>query len=296
MTPARPSSRSPDPARPGSHPGHRRGQSFPSLYAMSGRLPLPPGARPRRDPDWAEEEALWRRGYRFVAGIDEVGRGCLAGPVVAAAVILPPGWAPLGLRESKLLDPAAREQLAAEIRAGAVAWAIGLVDADVIDRTNILEATLMASQLAAARLSIRPDALLLDALRLPGIELPQRSLPGADRLCVSVAAASVVAKAARDAMMADYDRLYPGYGFATHKGYASPEHRAALDSLGMCPIHRRTFGRCATMDEEHEDGQLDVPRDEGAADAMGDQLDLWLEPNPTTGEGTGRADDGGNRG
>jgi len=296
MTPARPSSRSPDPARPGSDPGHRRGQSFPSLYAPSGRLPLPPGVRPRRDPDWAEEEELWRRGYRFVAGIDEVGRGCLAGPVVAAAVILPPGWAPGGLRESKLLDPAAREHLASEIRAGAVAWAIGLVDAEVIDRTNILEATLMASQLAAARLSVRPDALLLDALRLPGIELPQRSLPGADRLCVSVAAASVVAKTARDAMMADYDRLYPGYGFATHKGYASPEHRAALDCLGMCPIHRRTFGRCATMDEEREDGLLDVLRDEGAADAMGDQLDLWQEPNPTTGEGTGEAHGGGDRG
>ncbi len=264
---------------------------------MSGRLPVPPGARPRRDPDWAEEEALWRRGYRFVAGIDEVGRGCLAGPVVAAAVILPPGWAPGGLRESKLLDPAAREQLAAEIRARAVAWAIGLVDADVIDRTNILEATLMASQLAAARLSVRPDALLLDAIRLPGIELHQRSLPGADRLCASVAAASVVAKTARDALMIEYDRAYPGYGFATHKGYASPEHRVALESLGMCPIHRRTFGTCASMDEEDEDMRLDfLPDGGGAAGRTGDQLDLWQESNPTTGEGTDEVLDGESRG
>jgi ribonuclease HII len=295
MTPARPSFRSPDPARPGSDPGPRRGQSFPSLYAPFGRLPLPPGARPRRDPDWAEEEALWQRGYRFVAGIDEVGRGCLAGPVVAAAVILPPGWAPAGLRDSKLLDPVAREQLAAEIRAGAVAWAIGLVDADVIDRTNILEATLMASQLAAARLAVRPDALLLDALRLPGIELPQRSLAGADRLCVSVAAASVVAKTARDAMMADYDRVYPGYGFATHKGYASPEHRVALESLGLCPIHRRTFGTCAVMGEDDENGELDIllRPDDHAGGPVDDQLDLWQGPDMTTGERAGGAGDGG---
>jgi ribonuclease HII len=211
--------------------------------------------------------------------------------VVAAAVILPPAWAPAGLRESKLLDAAARERLGAEVRAGAVAWAIGVVDADVIDRTNILEATLLASQLAAARLPVRPDALLLDALRLPDLELPQRSLPGADRLCMSVAAASVVAKTARDAMMVGFDRLYPGYGFAAHKGYASPVHRAALDALGMCPIHRRSFGSCASMDRTDDlDGDGDV---DGEADAWedgegqappADQLDLW--PGAGAGEGT----------
>ena len=248
MSAARPRSPTSDPAR--SRPDLRRGQSYPSLFAPTGRLPLPPGARLRREPDWTEEETLWRLGHRFVAGIDEVGRGCLAGPVVAAAVILPPRWTPAGLRDSKLVDSAARERLANEIRARAVAWAIGVVDAPLIDRTNILEATLLASQLAAARLAVRPDALLLDALRLPDIEIPQRSLPDADRLCVSVAAASVVAKTTRDALMVQYDLQYPGYGFAIHKGYASPQHRAALDSLGLCPIHRRSFGSCATVDEE----------------------------------------------
>jgi ribonuclease HII len=242
-----------DPAGTGEPPGSRRGHSYACLYALDGRAPIPRWATPRRDPDWAEEAALWRRGYRFVAGIDEVGRGCLAGPVVAAAVILPPGWAPAGLRDSKLLDAAARERLAAEIRDGAIAWGLGKVEPQLIDGTNILEATLLASQLAAARLPVRPDALLLDALRLPDIELHQRTLPGADRLCVSVAAASVVAKTYRDALMVGYDARFPGYGFAAHKGYASPEHRSALERLGPCAIHRRSFAPCAAAESDDGD-------------------------------------------
>lgn len=230
--------------------------TFASLVAPGGRAPLPSGARLRLDPDWREEAVLWRRGYRLVAGIDEVGRGCLAGPVVAAAVILPPGWAPRGLRESKLLDAPARERLADAIRGRAVAWSLGVVEAELIDRIDILQSTLLASMLAAARLPVHPDALLLDSLHLPGIGLHQRTLVDADRRCASVAAASVVAKVARDRMMTEYAVRYPGYGFEAHKGYASAVHREAIVRLGVCPIHRRTFASC-----------VDVP--------TADQLALW---------------------
>jgi ribonuclease HII len=248
-----------DPGNAVNPTGPRRGSSYASLFAASGRADVPAGLQERRDPDWAEERFLWRRGHRFVAGIDEVGRGCLAGPVVAAAVILPRGWAPTGLRDSKLLDPPTRERLAAEIRQRAVAWAVASVEVGVIDATDILQATILASMLAAARLSVRPDALLLDAMRLPGFDVDQRALPRADRLCVSVAAASVVAKVARDAMMVELDLRYPGYGFSDHKGYASPDHIAALERIGASPAHRRSFARCAE-----------------ASDA--DQLALWGAP------------------
>ena len=243
-------------AAPRTRPAH--GGTFATPFAPGGRAQLPPGARPRLDPDWSEEAALWRRGYRLVAGIDEVGRGCLAGPVVSAAVILPPGWAPAGLRESKLLDAPARERLAVEVRAHAIAWALGVVDAPLIDRIDILQATLLSSMLAAARLPVQPDALLLDSLLLPGVNVHQRALVDADRRCASVAAASVVAKVARDGMMAAYARRFPGYGFEVHKGYASPSHREAIVRLGVSPIHRLTFASC-----------IDVP--------PADQLDLWEE-------------------
>ena len=251
-----PPARNHDPADPEAARGQRRGLSFAALCAPGGRASVPRGVRLRLDTDLVEERVLWARGHRFVAGIDEVGRGCLAGPVVAAAVILPRDWIPSGVRDSKLLDPEARERVAAEIRARAVAWAIAAVEAELIDRINILQATILASTLAAARLSVRPDALLLDALPLPGIGLPQRVLVDADRLCVSVAAASVVAKVARDRFMVAMDARYPGYGFAGHKGYASPEHRDALVVLGASPLHRRSFASLA-----------DLP--------PADQLDLW---------------------
>ena len=195
----------------------------------------------RLDPDSAEEIDLRGHGHRLVAGVDEVGRGCLAGPVVAGAVILEPGWAPEGLRDSKLLRRRERERLDEEIRGRAVAWALGIVEPGVIDRLNILQATLLASQLAVARLAVRPDALLLDALHLPHLCVTQRALVAADRLCVSVAAASVVAKVARDRLMDGYDADYPVYGFARNRGYAAPEHRAAIRAHGPSPIHRRSF-------------------------------------------------------
>ncbi len=201
------------------------------------------------DPNWDEERVLWSRGYRFVAGVDEVGRGCLAGPVVAGAVILPPGWRPDGLRDSKLVDAPTRERLAGEIRRRAVACAVAAVDSTVIDRINILQATLLAAMLAAARLPVRPDALLLDSLCLPEIGIHQRALVDADRLSISVAAASVVAKVYRDALMREQDSRFPGYGFASHKGYACPEHWAAIHSLGPSPLHRLSFAGCLPDDE-----------------------------------------------
>lgn len=246
---------------PGRQPaasGARRTPSYPSLYAPGGRLAVPRGLRLQLDPDDSEERALHEAGFRFVAGIDEVGRGCLAGPVVAGAVILPAGWIPAGLRDSKLLDAPTRESLAARIRAGAVAWAVAAVEASLIDRINILQATLLASILAAARLQVRPDALITDSLHLPEVGVHQRVLADADRRSCSVAAASVVAKVFRDHLMVEYDARYPGYGFADHKGYAAPEHRAAILALGVSPIHRRTFGSC-----------IDVPAAE--------QIELWGE-------------------
>jgi ribonuclease HII len=239
--------------------GFEPGATAASLYTTSGRTPIHPGVRERVDPDFAEETVLWQRGLRFVAGIDEVGRGCLAGPVVAGAVILPRGWIPEGLRDSKLLDPPARERLAGEIRSGAIAWAVAAVSAESIDRLNILWATVLASMLAASRLSVRPDALLLDGgLPLPAISVPQRTVIDADRLCASVAAASVVAKVARDRFMVTMDERYPGYGFASHKGYTCREHREAILELGASPLHRRSFGILGNVPPV-------------------DQLDLWDE-------------------
>ncbi|HEX7496552.1 MAG TPA: ribonuclease HII [Candidatus Limnocylindrales bacterium] len=247
----------------------RRGLTVFAPGSAAGRLQVAPWHKARLDPDFAEERILWSRGYRHVAGIDEVGRGCLAGPVTAAAVILPPDWQPRGLRDSKLLKPEERRRLDVEIRRHAVAWSIAFVSPELIDRINILQATLLASTLAAARLPIRPDALLLDAVALPEVRLHQRVLVSADRLCASVAAASVIAKVARDALMVEFDAIYPGYGLAENKGYAAPEHRAGLAELGLCPIHRLSFAPCRDREqmtlwqdgpaEVNPDGEIDEP-------------------------------------
>jgi ribonuclease HII len=228
----------------GPSPPDPRPDTYATFFSRSGRAPVAHGLQPQLDPGWREEQALWERGYRFVAGVDEVGRGCLAGPVVAGAVVLPRGWYPQGLRDSKLLEAPERERLAAEIRANALAWSVAAVENDVIDAINILQATHLVSTLAVARLPIRADAVVLDALYLNGLGAQQRTMIDADRLSVSVAAASVVAKVYRDGLMVGYDGRFPGYGFASHKGYTCPEHRAAIDRLGVSPIHRRTFGVC----------------------------------------------------
>jgi ribonuclease HII len=192
------------------------------------------------------ERRLWSAGCHRVAGLDEAGRGAWAGPVVAAAVILPPGAPELtshlgGVRDSKTLSAARREALLSSIQEHALAWAIGLVPPDEIDARGIVPATQQAMALALQALSPAPDYLLLDHLSLPGVPLPQHSLPRGDARVLSIAAASIVAKVSRDQMMIELDELYPGYGLAQHKGYGTAAHRAALADLGPCPIHRMSF-------------------------------------------------------
>ncbi len=187
------------------------------------------------------ERSLASAGFLHVAGIDEAGRGPLAGPVVAAAVILPPDCCLPGLRDSKLLDPSERERLFEAIRRSAVSIGAGVIDHEVIDRINILQASLWAMERAVEALAVSPDYLLIDALLLPRISLRQKGIIHGDNLSVSIAAASVVAKVTRDRMMEGYDSQYPVYGFKAHKGYATPEHLFALREYGPSPIHRRSF-------------------------------------------------------
>ncbi|MSQ33811.1 MAG: ribonuclease HII [Dehalococcoidia bacterium] len=198
---------------------------------------------PKR-PTLRQERALWAQGYSAIAGVDEVGRGPLAGPVVAAAVILPSRlrgpWVRL-IRDSKLLTPRQRCQVAAALRESAVAIGIGAASLEEIERLNILGATLEAMRRALAALSPTPDFILIDALHLPGVAQPQRGLIHGDRLCRSIAAASIIAKVHRDGLMEELDGCYPGYGFARHKGYATAEHLAALRRLGPCAAHRLSF-------------------------------------------------------
>jgi len=187
------------------------------------------------------ERELHQLGYRFIAGVDEVGRGAWAGPVVAAAVILNLDQIPEGIDDSKRLSPRRREELFSAIGNTARALSIGIVDAWEIDRTNILRATERAMTQAIEGLRVRPDFLLIDAVELLDVEVPQRALIRGDQLSVSIAAASIIAKVTRDRLMREYDRLYPGYGFAHHVGYGTRAHREALMRLGPCPIHRRSF-------------------------------------------------------
>jgi ribonuclease HII len=187
-----------------------------------------------------EDEAR-SEGFCAVAGVDEVGRGALCGPVVAAAVVLGPGFESEGLDDSKRLTRRQRERLDARVRARSLAWALGVADHAEIDRVNILQATLLAMRRAVAALAVTPDLLLLDALRLPGVSLPQKPIVKGDALSVSIAAASIVAKVARDAMMREWEVRYPGYGLGHNMGYASAAHRDALRRLGPSEIHRRSF-------------------------------------------------------
>ncbi len=192
------------------------------------------------------EAALWAAGYRAVAGVDEAGRGAWAGPVVAAAVILPPdavACSPLlgAVCDSKQLSAAQRERLLPTIQAVALAWGVGSVSAAAIDAIGILPATRQAMAAAVARLAIPADYLLIDAVRLRELSLPQEALIHGDALSLSIAAASIIAKVTRDRLLAELDARYNGYGFARHKGYGTPEHRAALARLGPSPEHRRSF-------------------------------------------------------
>ncbi|MBI4591291.1 MAG: ribonuclease HII [Candidatus Rokubacteria bacterium] len=187
------------------------------------------------------EGRAWRSGLKHVAGVDEAGRGPLAGPVVAAAVILHPERRIKGLEDSKLLTPGQREIFFEEILEHAAGVETGIVDPETIDRVNILEATRLAMHEALTKLTPRPDLVLIDAVRLSGATWRQRALVRGDRRSASIAAASIVAKVTRDWLMVEADILFPQYGFIRHKGYPTPEHLAALRQYGPCPIHRRTF-------------------------------------------------------
>jgi ribonuclease HII len=173
--------------------------------------------------------------------VDEAGRGCLAGPVVAAAVVLPPGVVLPGLTDSKLLTPRIRGRLAGEIRAVATAWAVAAVEASEIDATDILRATHRAMTLSVRQLAPAPELVLVDGNSTPPLPMPARAVIGGDRRIASISAASILAKVARDRLMEDWGFQFPQYGFARHKGYGTPAHRAAIARYGPSPIHRRTF-------------------------------------------------------
>lgn len=201
----------------------------------------------------AIEEETYSRGFKCIAGLDEVGRGPLAGPVVAAAVVFPRGFSHSDIKDSKLLTPSQRETLAPIIKQNAVTWGVGIVEVEEIDRINILRASLLAMGKALKALQQIPDCLLIDGNQKIPVEffrvksivderrLQQRTIIKGDQLCFAIAAASILAKVARDAMMVELDKSYPEYGFASHKGYSCLAHLAALRRFGPSPVHRRSF-------------------------------------------------------
>lgn len=192
---------------------------------------------------WAEERAAAKAGYTCIVGIDEAGRGCLAGPVVAACVLLPFEWLPEGLNDSKQLTPSERERLYEVITGDARGWGVGVVEAERIDAVNILKATHEAMRKALEELpkGLFPDLALIDGLPVQPFPITQKALVRGDARSASIAAASIVAKVTRDRLMRSLDALFPGYGFAQHKGYATREHIRALQRLGPCALHRRSF-------------------------------------------------------
>lgn len=197
-------------------------------------------------PDLQFEQALWAKGVRLVAGVDEAGRGALLGPVAAGAVILPAGEPDLmarlaGVRDSKEMTPAEREYWAVEIQSVAACWAVGYAAAAEIDRLGIAPATRLAACRALAQLSAQVEHLLIDYIKLPEVDIPQTSLIKGDARSLTIAAASVLAKTGRDAILVGMEAEFPGYGLAHNKGYATAEHRAAITRLGPCKQHRQSF-------------------------------------------------------
>ena len=186
------------------------------------------------------ENKAWHSGARMVAGVDEVGRGSLFGCVVAAAVILDPTYRVRGLRDSKLLEPERREVLAERIREHAIAWSVAAVDAARIDQINIYQASRVAMREAVLGLAPSADHLLIDAMKIE-CDVPQMAIIHGDALSASIAAASILAKVARDRIMCEWDAVFPAYGLASHKGYSTPRHVAALRELGPTPLHRQSF-------------------------------------------------------
>ena len=186
------------------------------------------------------ERLAYKEGASFIAGVDEVGRGPLAGPVVAAAVILPKNIEDLGFDDSKKLSASKREEIYRLIQEKAIAIGIGIVDADIIDKVNIYQASRLAMQQAVSELKIQPDYLLIDAMKID-VNTPQIGIIKGDAKSISIAAASIVAKQVRDQMMQEFDELYPGYDFSNNAGYGTPKHLEGLKAKGICPIHRKTF-------------------------------------------------------
>lgn len=180
--------------------------------------------------------------FKNVAGVDEAGRGPLAGPVVAAACILPEKHSIQGIQDSKKLTPEERETVYKKLKKSKdVHWAIGVVSVEEIDRINILQASLVAMQIAVEKLSMKPDFILVDGLHTPKVNIPSKAVVKGDDLYLCISAASILAKVERDALMREFHKQWPEYGFDQHKGYATPQHLEALDKLGPCPIHRKSF-------------------------------------------------------
>ena len=193
------------------------------------------------------EKAAYKNGYKLLAGIDEAGRGPLAGPVTAAAVILPPDFYLAGIDDSKKLNARTRLELSAHIKEKALAWAVCFISPVYLDRVNIYNAAREAMQTAVLSLAIKPDFLLIDAMKLPGLSIDYQSIIKGDSLSISIACASILAKVERDQCMENFDSIYPHYGFARHKGYATREHLEKISCHGACPIHRTSFEPIKTM-------------------------------------------------
>lgn len=188
------------------------------------------------------ETPLWAEGFVHIAGVDEAGMAPLAGPVCAGAAILPKGYKLKGLDDSKkILDEAKRDELAVAVKRDAVAWAVGWASVDEVDTINIYHAGLLAMRRAVEGLAVRPDYVLVDARKIPGIEQPQRGIIKGDAQSLSIAAGAILAKTTRDHLLNELDEKHPGYGFASHKGYPTPEHLDAIARFGVLPIHRRSF-------------------------------------------------------
>jgi len=204
-------------------------------------------------PSFAEEKILEAQGYQRIAGIDEAGRGALAGPVIAAAVILPcridAPWLNQ-VKDSKQLSPATRELLFHHIHEIAISVGIGMATNEVIDTQGVIKATRLAMKLAIDQLSPPPQSLLIDYMLLPEVPLPQKGITNGDKLCFSIACASIMAKVTRDQLITELDKIYPGYGLAQHKGYGTKEHLACLRQLGPSPIHRQSFKPVKDMIEK----------------------------------------------
>ena len=220
------------------------------------------------------ERLLWKAGIHHIAGVDEVGMGPLAGPVVAAAVVFPPGTEIEGIDDSKALDGETRRRLDVEIREKATAFAIGVVEVDEIDRINIYHAGIQAMRVALTGLPVTPQHILVDSRTVPGFTQPQNSFDKGDGINFSIASASIVAKVYRDGLMTELDKKYPGYGFASHKGYATPEHQRAIREFGPCPIHRRSFDYIRELCGQYCELYYSL-KEKGYAATARDELARW---------------------